>query len=474
MSYALYNNLRRSRSFRIAAVIIGLFLLSTLAIGYIVNSTMERFLERQAFSYVESLMADALDHAREVGYASLLEEITERSNLDRGSRDIYVLYDRDCIPTAGEPGRLPPSMLTPDFCDTLIASGGKQFVGIPHRHTSSIQGGRSPSGRVIEAAIRMQDLPEGQKLLVVLVVPEIIETHRFVSRMVIWSMAIVFVLGVLGAIFLAQMGIKKLERINALSIQIRRGNLALRIPLDGSGDEFDNLAMNLNTMLDRIESLLESSRQVTNDIAHDLRTPLTRLRTRLEKLGLGSLDETARQDLIDLIIDESDAILGMFDALLKIAGIEAEEPGSEFVPNDVSEILEDVADLLEPLASEKKVNFHTNIEQGIEVVCERNLLFQAFANIIENAIKYTPATGRVDIYLERQGDGMRLVVRDSGPGIPINKRDKVFQRFYRMESNRSSPGNGLGLSLVKAIADSHSARIELGGDASGLKFTFSM
>jgi len=437
---------------------------------------MERYLERQAGSYIDGLMLDALDHANEAGVDSLLEEVTERSNLNRSSRDIYVLFDPHCSPIAGEPNRLPPAMLTPDFCASLLASGGKQIVDIPHRHSPLADHPRfgRPKGRTIEAVIRMHELSGGQSLLIVLVIPEIIETRRFVSRTVIWSVAIVFVIGVLGASLLTQFVVSKLERINTLSMKIRRGDLALRIPVDNSGDEFDKLAVSLNTMLDRIESLLEASRQVSNDIAHDLRTPLTRMRTRLEKLRLDSLDEEARRNLIDHIVDESDTLLGMFDALLRIAGVESEGPGKEFSIANVSEILEDVTELLEPLATEKDVHFHTDIESGIEAICDRDLLFQAFANIIENAIKYTPGEGRVDIQLKSEGDGLNLLVQDSGPGIPEHLRDKVFQRFYRLEPHRNSPGNGLGLSLVKVIADSHAADIELGGDHTGLIFRFSM
>ncbi len=471
----MYSALRRalrSTSFRIALTFMAIFVVSTLAIGLLVRVIVEDYLEDQARSFVEALMLDVTSFYQELGSEALIEEINERARLDPRSRDIYVLFDENHEPIAGAPSRLPESMLRAEFPQSAVAARGRIVIDFPRQFDRRQRpGGRSPGpGEVDDAVFLIEELSQGWSLMIVLMAPEMEEIREFVRGTLVASAALMSILGLLGAIVLTRIVGSKLEGLNALSRDIREGDLTLRIPTDGSGDEFDRLALNLNAMLDRIAELLESSRQVTNDIAHDLRTPLTRMQTRLEALRDRADSGQEVEQAVELILEDSNAMLRIFDALLRISGIESGSVERAFQEVSLSLIVEDVAELYEPLAAEKGVATSKRVAPDLAVQGDKHLLFQAVANIVENAIKYTPRGGRVLIALQSREEGVRLLVEDSGPGIPEAEREKIFDRFYRLESHRNSPGHGLGLSLVKAIVELHRGTIELGSTKGGLSF----
>ena len=453
-----------------------IFVVSTLAIGVLFHWTVQNYLETQARSFVEALMLDTTSLYEELGAEALIEEIDERARLDPFSRDIYVLFDENYEPIAGAPDRLPEVMLLPDFPQSSEAKRGRIATDFPNRFNRRLR----PEGRASwrraddDAVFLIEQLTGGLSLMIVLIAPEIEETREFVRGSLATSAVLMSLLGLVGAVVLTRVVERKLERLNVLSHEIREGDLTLRIPSDGTGDEFDRLSGNLNAMLDRISELLESSRQVTNDIAHDLRTPLTRMRTRVEALRDAAGTGEDVDQALDLIVEDSGAVLRMFDALLRIAGIESGSADRAFEDVSLSAIVEDVAELYEPLAAEKDITFTQSIVPSLEVKGDRHLLFQATANIVENAIKYTPRGGRVGVDLRPRDGGVKLLVEDSGPGIPEEEREKVFDRFYRLEGHRSSPGHGLGLSLVKAIVDLHRGTIRLGSNRGGLSFSVEM
>jgi signal transduction histidine kinase len=453
------------------------FVASTLVIGVLFNRVIEDYLEDQARSFVEALMLETTSFYEELGPRALTEDIDERARLDASSRDIYVLFDETHQPIAGAPNRLPPQMLLPDFPQSVEAAEGRIVADFPNRFG---RGGRRPPtqgsgrGRNDDAVLLLEDLPNGWSILIVLIAPEIEETREFVRGTLAASAILMSVLGLLGAIVLTKVVERKLESLNALSHDIREGDLTRRIPTDGTGDEFDRLAGNLNAMLDRIAELLESSRQVTNDIAHDLRTPLTRMQTRLEALRDTAASGRELDESIELTLEDSNSVLRIFEALLRIAGVESGSADRAFEKVSLSEIVEDVVELYEPLAAEKHITYTRRVEPDLQITGDRHLLFQATANIVENAIKYTPREGRVRVDLQPRDGGVRLLVEDSGPGIPEDECEKVFDRFYRLESHRSTPGNGLGLSLVKAIVDLHRGTIHLGSNGGGLSFCVEM
>ena len=248
------------------------------------------------------------------------------------------------------------------------------------------------------------------------------------------------------------------------------GDLDRRLPTttgdrSRSGDEFDRLATNLNIMLDRIEVLVKGLRQVSTDIAHDLRTPLGRLRRTLELARDSALvdPKSAVAPVIDQAIEEADALLATFGALLRIAQIEAGASRRGFGPVDLSAVLEAVLEVYAPAAEEKSQNLTRRIPAGIVVLGDRALLTQMLANLVENAIRHSPSDAHIDVALRAADnrEGPEVAIKDDGPGIPEAERDKVFRRFYRLDASRSAPGNGLGLALVAAAADLHGATIRL-------------
>ncbi len=462
----------RSTSFRIAVLFMAIFAVSTLLIGALFHWRVQNYLETQARSFVEALMLDTTSFYEELGPDALIEEIDERARLDPFSRDVYVLFDESHVPIAGAPDRVPPRMLEPEFPRGPEAARGRIVADFPNQFNRRRRPEDRPAWKRADddAVFLIEELPSGWSLMIVLIAPEIEETREFVRGSLVASAVLMTVLGFLGAIALTRVVERKLERLNALSHDIREGDLTRRIPTDGTGDEFDSLAGNLNAMLDRIGELLEASRQVTNDIAHDLRTPLTRIQTRLEALRASDRGEELDQE-VEQILEDSDAMLRVFDSLLKISGIESGSAAWAFEAVSLSQIVEDVVELYEPLAVEKDVRLQHSVEPALEVTGDRHLLFQAVANILENAIKYTPQHGRVQVDLSPGDAGVRLLVEDSGPGIPEVLREKVFERFYRLESHRGSPGNGLGLSLVRAIVDLHGGEIRLDSGEEGLSFS---
>jgi signal transduction histidine kinase len=273
------------------------------------------------------------------------------------------------------------------------------------------------------------------------------------------------------------MGHSMSNRIGEINRAVRRimaGDLSQRMPGNRSGDEFDRLTDNLNLMLDRIEGLMDGVRQVSDNIAHDLKTPLARMRNRLEELQrhLGGDHpigpEEARRTVEDAI-READALLGTFGALLRIARIEASARREGFTDVDLAALVGDVAELYEPLAEERGQRLEVAVSAAPAVHGDRDLLFQALANLVDNAIKYAPDGGRIGVTLQREGEATVVSVIDNGPGVAPQDRERVFERFWRADDSRTTPGSGLGLSLVEAVVALHGGEVELDDAKPGLE-----
>jgi len=241
---------------------------------------------------------------------------------------------------------------------------------------------------------------------------------------------------------------------------IHTGDLSARIPIDNRWDDLSMLSEIINRMLAKIEESVFTTRIVSDSIAHDLRTPLTRLRNRIEALQHQPCKAQETQAHMQSLITECDAILGTFQALLRISRIETQHKKDRFVSVPLKHVLEDVIELYEPLASEKNITLHANLME-LNRIGDRDLLFQCFANIIDNAIKHTPENGHISIDLTHDGRQIHLNIADSGPGIDESLKERVFLRFFRADTTRQTPGNGLGLSLVSAVIKLHGAHISL-------------
>ena len=285
--------------------------------------------------------------------------------------------------------------------------------------------------------------------------------------------ALLVVLAGLAAVLVTRRTVGRIEQINATSRAIMQSGLDQRIPLRGSHDEWDRAAENLNQMLDRIETLMGEVKQVSDNVAHDLRTPLTRMRGRLEKAYHTPRNAGSDAALIGDTIADLDAVLGMFASIIRISEIETQARKSAFRSLNLVEIASEVVELYDAAAEQDATRLSLGGEREVKVTGDRDLLFDAIANLVDNAIKHGRPGGEVIVTCGNAEGEAVISIADDGPGIPADQHDHVFKRFYRLEQSRYTPGNGLGLSLVAAVARLHGAQIELSDNVPGLQFKLS-
>lgn len=314
-----------------------------------------------------------------------------------------------------------------------------------------------------------QDMPDRSRLLLGRNARDLDVVYAKIGMSLAVGVALFLGLAAAAALSTARRAVGRIEAINSASRKIAHNGLGDRIPLRGTRDEWDELAGNLNSMLAHIERCTDSTRQAVDNVAHDLRTPLARLRNSLEKAqaGLDDLDEY--RALVGDAIEELDGILATFSSLLRLSRIEADGRELTLHRTDLSEVACEVVELFEPAAEEVGVRLRSSCCQPMPIIGDRDLLFDAIANIVDNAIKHGGNYGEVTVTVDRDHTGPTLSVADRGPGIPPEECDAVLRRFYRLERSRSSPGIGLGLSLVAAVASVHRAAVELTDNGPGLK-----
>jgi signal transduction histidine kinase len=446
-------SLLHTSTFRLALVYMVLFAGSVLILlGFIYWSTVT-YMAEQTDATIRAEITGLAEQYRERGLNGLEKTISERVARDPEGSSVYLFASPNRQPLAGNLSAWP---------DVLPAADG--WLEFEFKDPRA-------GGRMFQARARAFVLRDGLHLLVGRDTRELKATQRLITRALLWGVAITLALALLGGVVMSRGMLRSIELINQTSRNIMTGDLSQRIPIRGSGDELDQLAGNLNTMIDEIERLMDGIRHVSDNIAHDLRTPLTRLRNHLEQLLVNLDDDSPHHGQVEHGIAEADQLLATFAALLRIARIEAGGHTAKFKPVDLVALVGDAAELYEALAEEKQLRFSTRVEESISLDADRDLLFQALINLLDNAIKYTPAGGEVSLELKRVGKTTDIVVTDTGSGIAEAERDKVGQRFYRLESSRSTPGSGLGLSLVKAVARLHRATLLLEDNAPGLKVT---
>jgi signal transduction histidine kinase len=326
-----------------------------------------------------------------------------------------------------------------------------------------------PESEKTEAALRATSrvLPDGSHLLIGRKVEDLHGLLEKIVTALAWGAGLFLILAAAAGISTSRRSVARIESINATSLKIMRAGLGERIPLRGTGDEWDGLARNLNSMLDRIEELMESVRQVSDNVAHDLRTPLTRMRGRLEKGCNQPLGVSQYQALLSDTIIELDEILSRFSSILRISQIEMRNQRAGFHDIDLAQIVREVVELFDPAAEEKGVSLQLRGDEKAPVFGDRDLLFDALSNLVDNAIKH--GGGHDAVTVEVRGDGPAVTIADHGFGIPADERKNVLKRFYRLEHSRNSPGSGLGLSLVAAVANLHGVQIEMTDNAPGLR-----
>ncbi len=454
----------RTTTFRLTLVYLTVFaLFAAFLLAYFALNS-RRLIDEQITETVNAEITGLSEQYRQGGIRRLVIVIDARAR--RPGSSLYLVTTFTGQPLAGNVTALQPGILdNPGWTETVYrrldeaADGASQRATHPQHH----------------ALVRVFQLPGGFRLLVGRDLEERERLYHIVLAAGRWSIAIVLVLGLAGGLFVSRRVLRRVDAMTETTRTIMAGDLGERLPVGGSGDEIDRLAENLNQMLERIESLMYGLKEVSDNIAHDLKTPLTRLRNRAEEaLRTAKVDEEYRTAL-EATIEESDALITTFNALLLIARAESGQSREGMVDFDATEIVHDVGELYEPLAEEKGIMLKVQAEAPAPVKGNRELVSQALANLIDNAIKYaqpvegTGAPGEIVVSTAGAGDRILLMVSDRGPGIPETDRTRVIERFVRLEQSRSQPGSGLGLSLASAVARLHGGELTLADNAPGLK-----
>ncbi|HUO01831.1 MAG TPA: HAMP domain-containing sensor histidine kinase [Rhizomicrobium sp.] len=443
--------LLRTQAFRIVLVYVLLFAVSVSALLFFTYWNTRRTLDAQTDQIIEAEITGLSEQYQRLGLRGLAESVMSRT-LHSG-QSLYLLTDGLHRPIAGNLDTWP-----------AIKPNAGEFVEFDYerRSMNGVPETRRARGRLFTLAGNFD-------LLVAQDVHDRDVTQRMFTTTLPWTMGLILLFGLLGGALMSRNMLRRLDSINRTSSDIIAGNMTKRVPVSGAHDEFDLLAENLNRMLDRIERLMKGLREVTDSVAHDLRTPLNRLRQRLEQSQARLSAAGSDTGEIERAIADTDQLIGTFNALLLIAETDAGTARGAMSPLDLASVAGDVSELYEPLAEEKGISLTLATASVPMIEGVRSLVAQALANLVDNAIKYTPPGGKVAISIGQSFAGVDLTVADSGPGIPAHERSRVVERFVRLEASRNSPGTGLGLSLVAAVAHLHNAQLLLEDNAPGLK-----
>lgn len=449
--FAGLGRMARTTAFKLSAVYLLIFaIFSGIILGYLAWNT-RRLLDAQITETIETEINALAEQYRQGGLRRLITVI-ERRGRQTGSF-LYLLVDsRGDSMTGNAILRVPALTVNPGWIEM------------------SYNWPDEPEAVARLAKVRVFLLPSGLRLFVGRDLEERSRLQEVTRRARGLSLLLVVLLGGFGAWFVTKRVLARVEGVAKTSAAIMDGNLSHRLPVTNTNDEFDRLSMHLNQMLDRIGELMTGLRELSDNVAHDLRTPLTRLRNGAEDAlrKATTLDEA--KVALERSIEESDNLLKVFDALLMIARAESGNLATSLKPIDLGELASGIAELYEPLAEEAGLEFSSAIAPGLIAMANRELIGRALSNLVDNALKYglSDQRGALVIAAKRDGDVIRISVADRGPGIPPEKRASVIERFVRLDESRSKPGLGLGLSLVAAIARLHGGELVLEDNAPGL------
>ncbi|MDD1638210.1 MAG: HAMP domain-containing histidine kinase [Methylococcaceae bacterium] len=440
-------NIAGTISFKLSALYLLLFLCSFLSIGITVYLLTIHTLEQQLKNSIETEVVRLKTEYNSGGIAELKDEIDEVEEHGLHTLFEYGVIDQNNRLLAGNLNTFQPSEGWQTVMRILSANKpGKELLYV---RVMALQNhvwlGVGHNGDYIQ------------------------NTGEAIIQAFLWGFVLVIFLGAGGGLYLSGAFLRKFESITKSTQAIIAGDLKHRLPVSTNRDELDNLALVLNQMLDKIGSLIENIQQVSNDISHDLRTPVSHLKFRLEDALTRSLSADQYKERIAFAIEEVDTILSTFSAMLRISQIESGTRRSGFKTVNLSNIVVSVIDALQPVAEEQRKIIHTNIEPDVTLSGDKELLTQMAFNLLDNAILHTPVNAQINVSLRSSGAQTDFIVTDNGPGIAEAYRQRVFQRFYRLEQSRATPGNGLGLSIVAAIVDLHGGTIALSDNDPGLK-----
>jgi signal transduction histidine kinase len=441
--------------FRLTVAYMGAFVVAAALIVGFVAWRANALLTTRAIEALSVELTALRDQFQAGGPPGLIAAINER--VGEPGANLYLLVDTSGRKIAGNLSRIPPELTKADQ--------GRVFTYL-RPSGSSGEGQRLAVGEPINVSGGLT-----------LIVGRDIEDQRqfalTMGRVALWSFGLLSLLGVGAGILISRAMLQRIDTVTETTREIMAGDLSRRIPLSGSGDELDRLSNSLNAMLARIEELMQALREVSDNIAHDLKTPLTRLRNRAEAaLREASGPGTYRDGLVKTI-EEADELIKTFNALLLIARLEGGAVAESMAPVDPAAIVNDVAELYEPVAEDAGLSLAVTAPSGLTLIANRELVGQAIANLVDNAIKYSGAGAGpnqpIEIAMRKTGDSLEIVIADRGPGVAAEDRKRALQRFVRLEKSRSQPGAGLGLSLVAAVARLHGGSVRLEDNDPGLR-----
>ncbi|MGA7324951.1 MAG: ATP-binding protein [Rhodomicrobium sp.] len=448
--------------FRLFAIYVSLFCAAVAGTFIYVNVAMQGFLSHEAEASVQANFQALAAQYREGGLPPLINAISEHSASSTNS--LYLLTDSKGHRLAGN-----LDTVAADLWNTL---GPAQFA---YRRREGTQISERQAFGIVAR------LPGDLHLIVARDIESQEALKRVLRRGFILGYGLIIAIGAVGGTLVSRSILRRVDAASNTAGAIMQGNLAQRIPLTGRNDEFERLNMSLNAMLDRIQDLMAGLKNVSDNIAHDLKTPLHRLRTRAERALQTSQSPKELSEALQSVIEEADTLIQTFDALLSIARLEAGSRSESFGPLNICTLVRDVADLYEPAAEERGLSLRHSCPGEVMLAGEKHLLGQALANLLDNAIKYAaPASGpgateaSISVDLQDKGDSVDIVIADHGPGIPKKDRERVLQRFVRLQPSRSIPGSGLGLSLVAAVARLHGGTVSLEDNSPGLRVRLSL
>ncbi len=451
----------RTTTFKLTLVYLTVFaLFAAFLLGYFALNT-RRLITEQITDTVNAEITGLSEQYRLGGIRRLVVVVDARARRPGSSLYLVTTFAGESL--AGNVTALPPG--------TLDNVGWTETA---YRRLDEADPAEHPEHH---ALARVFQLPGGFRLLVGRDLDERERLYNIVLSAGRWSIAIVIVLGLAGGLFVTRRVLRRVDAMTETTRTIMKGDLGGRLPVAGTGDELDRLAENLNVMLERIEALMRGLKEVSDNIAHDLKTPLTRLRNRSEQALRSAKSDGEYRAALESTIEESDGLIRTFNALLMIASAESGHARDDMSEFDAAEIANDIGELYEPLAEEKGIVLTVDANAPAPLKGNRELISQALANLVDNSIKYAApgaeaangAKTQIVVRALSEGDRILLTVADSGPGIPEADRGRAVERFVRLEQSRSQPGSGLGLSLASAVARLHGGELTLADNQPGLK-----
>ncbi|MDI1286092.1 MAG: ATP-binding protein [Reyranella sp.] len=440
--------LLRSASFRLTLIYAALFVVSAGVLFATVYVTATAAMQNDMAAVLRTEALQLTEIHRRDGLAGVAQQIARRMNFRTKGPIFYLLQAPNRRVVVGNLPGMPPVNGVIDF--------------VPERDTAEAESERP---KLTGYGLTLSD---GSFLLVAQDANRLGDMQRAIVRAFAWAGGLTLLLAIAGGAWLGNTFLRRIDTITRTSRAIMEGDLTARIPVRGTQDEFDQLVTNLNAMLSRIQQLMDGLRQVSSDIAHDLRTPLGRLRQHLEDARERAKTTAEYDEATDAAIEEADGLLETFSALLRIAQVEAGAQKSGFSELDFSALVRSIGEAYQPAAEDSRHRLQINVEDGVSLTGDRQLLAQMISNLIENALNHTPEGTTVSVGLRKSSTGFEAEVTDDGPGIPETEHGRVFDRFYRLDRSRSTSGSGLGLALVKAIAGLHGLSVRLEDRKPGL------